>query len=465
MYPSRYNLLVPFPDSEQPYLLLNPLSGSADLVAAAEAGEIMAMTENGRVPANPELAAYLTGRGYLLPDGEAEEGRLRAREADFGQALAASPVQLLVIPTYECNLACSYCFQRDLPPRGGIMSLEVARAFFAYVEANFLPAPAPPLVTLFGGEPLLASPRQEEIVSFLATETARRSLELAVVTNGYYLEQYEDILSQVKLREIQVTLDGPAEVHDSRRPTGNGQGTYAAVVAGLETAVRRGWPVNLRVVVDRANLPALPELARELEVRGWLDLPPERFKTQIGRRYQPFDCPAARTEAGEIFSRHQLWEEFLRLSEKEPVLSRFHPPDFLGLRQLALTGEMPLPLFDACPGGKGEWAFDLYGDIYPCTATCGRPEYRLGTFYPQPHLDMAAVAPWQQRSVRTIPACQDCPQALFCGGGCGAMAASNRGSLLAPDCRPVTELLALGAKYYRKQLLAQTTVVTATATG
>ena len=63
--------------------------------------------------------------------------------------------------------------------------------------------------------------------------------------------------------------------------------------------------------------------------------------------------------------------------------------------------------------------------------------------------DEDAIARWRDRNVFSIPACQSCPVASVCGGGCGAVAVNRTGTLAAPDCRPVRELLGLGARFYR----------------
>jgi radical SAM protein with 4Fe4S-binding SPASM domain len=60
-----------------------------------------------------------------------------------------------------------------------------------------------------------------------------------------------------------------------------------------------------------------------------------------------------------------------------------------------------------------------------------------------------AIARWRDRNVLSIPACQSCPVASVCGGGCGAVAVNCTGTVAGPDCRPVRELLGLGARYYR----------------
>jgi len=39
---------------------------------------------------------------------------------------------------------------------------------------------------------------------------------------------------------------------------------------------------------------------------------------------------------------------------------------------------------------------------------------------------------------------------LACGGGCASVAKNKNGHPNSPDCRPVKELLSLGAAYYLK---------------
>jgi uncharacterized protein len=249
------------------------------------------------------------------------------------------------------------------------------------------------------------------------------------------------------VREVQVTLDGPPPVHDARRPRVHGGRTFDRIVEGVEALVARGVPVNLRVVADRANLPALPELARVCEARGWLDLPPAKFKTQVGRNYELFGC-AAGQKRSDLLGRAELWASYVELAEREPVLRRFHRPRFHGLAHLADNGELPAPNFDACPAAKKEWAFAPDGTVYGCTATVGNAAYKLGRFHPAVEKDDAAIATWTCRSTLTMSECRACNLAPVCGGGCGAIAAARTGNPASPDCRPVPELLGLGARFY-----------------
>ena len=440
---SRSTLLAPVPGRPQ-VLLVQPLTGQAALVGAADA-EALA---RGEIPAAlPEET--LREAGFVVESDEEDRALLAEAWADFAAEAARTPAQLVVVPTFGCNLRCAYCYQEAFDPAArGLVAPEVIDAFFAYVDRLHAADSPRPYLTLFGGEPLVDTPAHHDRLGRYLGGARARGLQVAAVTNGDDLEAFVPALAAAAVKEVQVTIDGPAAVHDARRPHGSGRGTFERVVRGVDALVAAQVPVNLRVVADRENLPALPALARLADARGWLDLPEARFKTQVGRNYELFGC-ASRQRRGALFDRVELWAEWASLAEREPVLRRFHRPRFHGARHLAEAGEFPAPSFDACPAAKREWAFAPDGGLYGCTATVGNPRYRLGRFHPDLVLDDAAIAPWRARSTATIPACAACVAAPICGGGCGALADAEGNGIGGPDCRPVAQLLGLGARYYR----------------
>jgi uncharacterized protein len=440
-------ILAPVPGKDE-VLLVQPLSGQVALVTPRNAEALRALESGGALPADlPEEA--LREAGFVVSDEE-EEAVLRARAlATFREELAKTPTQLLVVPTLGCNLRCTYCYQELFEPEAkGLVPPEAVDAFFDWVDRRHGADAVRPYLTLFGGEPLVDSPlHRDRVVRYLEGARAR-GLRVAAVTNGYDLEAFVPLLASGPVKEVQVTVDGPREVHDARRPHASGAGSFDRVLRGVEALVAAKVPVNLRVVVDRGNLSALPGLAELAGERGWLDLPESRFRTQIGRNYELFGC-ASRQRASDLYGRLELWAEFAALAGRHPSVARFHRPRFHGIRHLAETGEFPVASFDACPATKKEWAFAADGSVYGCTATVGNPAYRLGSYWPQPFLEDAAVARWRDRSVLSIPGCQGCELGPVCGGGCGAIAAGASGDPMQPDCRPVRELLGLGASYYQ----------------
>jgi uncharacterized protein len=440
---SRSTLLAPVPGRAQ-VLLVQPLTGQVALVGASDAEAL----GRGAIPAALPEETLREARFVVESDDE-DRALLAEAWADFAAEAERTPTQLVVVPTFGCNLRCTYCYQEVFDPEArGLVAPEVIDALFAYVDRLHAADSPRPYLTLFGGEPLVDTPAHHDRLARYLDGARARGLRVATVTNGHDLEAFAPALAAAAVKEVQVTLDGPAAVHDARRPHGSGRGTFERVVRGVDALVAAEVPVNLRVVADRENLPALPALARLAQARGWLDLPEARFKTQVGRNYELFGC-ASRQRRGALFDRVELWAEWARLAEEEPVLRRFHRPRFHGARHLAETGEFPVPSFDACPAAKKEWAFAPDGGLYGCTATVGNPRYRLGSFHPEIVLDDAAIAPWRARSTATIPACAACAAAPVCGGGCGALADVEGNGIGGPDCRPVAQLLGIGARYYR----------------
>ena len=442
---SRWTIPAAIPGRDTT-VLIQPLSGEAVLLESAKTAALSApLLEN--LPEGVDEEVLRESR--ILIDSDEDDGRmLEDAKAAFAVEMARTPTQLIAVPSLGCNLACTYCYQEVFESTRGLVEPAVIDAFFAWIDHFHATDDPPPYITLFGGEPLVDTPAHHDRVRRYLDGARARGLGVAVVTNGYDLEAFSEQLAHGPLREVQVTLDGPQAVHDARRPHGNGGATFERIVRGIDALVSAKIPVNLRVVVDRSNLPSLPELARFCLDRGWLDLPEDRFKTQVGRNYELFGCAAGQRRS-DLYERAELWAAYVELAEQAPVLRKLYRPRFHGIGHLAETGELPAPNFDGCPATKKEWAFDPDGTLYGCTATVGNPRYRLGRFYPAIARDEQAIAQWSDRSTFHIAECADCNLAPLCGGGCGALASAQHGSPCKPDCRPVRELLGLGARFYR----------------
>jgi radical SAM additional 4Fe4S-binding domain len=264
------------------------------------------------------------------------------------------------------------------------------------------------------------------------------------VTNGYNILNYIDIFKSGQIREIQVTLDGTAEVHNNRRFLRDKSATFQQISDGVDALLANYIPVNLRMVIDRENIKNLPDLALYARNKGWTSS--AYFKTQLGRNYELHHCQKANMK---LYSRLELYQDLYDLIKNHPEILDFHKPAFSISKFLFERGELPDPLFDACPACKTEWAFDYTGTIYPCTATVGKSEERLGTYYPSISMDNKKVCDWEERDVLSIKECVNCSLQLACGGGCGSVAKNLHGYVQAPDCRPVKDLMRLGISLYQ----------------
>lgn len=426
---SKYNIIRKLKDSEN-YVILNPLSKQADILTPETGKQLLA----GNFPEYDDLVE----KHYLI-DPEEEKRRYNQAYLNFQKNQDTGEVQLLFVPWYSCNFGCSYCYQSDYIHSEKNLSKDVIDSFFNYVEKKF--AGKPHYITIFGGEPLLPGKKFQEYISYFIKKAGDTGI--AIVTNGYSLDTYLPILKNGNIREIQITIDGPKVIHDKRRPLLDGSSTFDKTAENISLALKSGYRVNLRTVVDRENIQLLPELARYAEKQGWTKY--DSFITQLGRNYELHFCQESNFK---LLSRLEMYEILYEIIKENPQFLNYHKPAYSVSRFLFENGEMPEPLFNSCPACKTEWAFDYTGSIYSCTATVGKQDEKLGTFYPEIYEDENKIEDWQDRDVRSIDKCRTCKVQLLCGGGCGSVAKNQYGTIHSPDCRPAAELLELGIAQY-----------------
>ena len=437
---SKHNIFSRISGSDN-FFIVNLLSGSADILNPAE-GKMVHDFLAGKEIA-PDFHTNLADQGYLVDEKE-EEQLYRSKYLDFIDSRDEDEVQLFFVPNYSCNFACTYCYQDEYTNARQELTHEVIDAFFKYINFEF--AGRKKYLTVFGGEPLLNSLKQKDLISYLLKLADVADLEVCFVTNGYSLVDYIDILKQARIREIQVTLDGKGSVHDKRRFLKGGGATFEKIVDGIDACLANGLPVNLRMVVDKENIDGLPEMAQFAIDKGWTKS--AFFKTQLGRNYELHHCQAT---SEKLFSRISLYETIYSQVNQHPYILEFYKPAYSISKFLAENGSLPDPLFDACPACKTEWAFDYTGQIFSCTATVGKEDESLGTFFPEVSRKEEMISTWEGRDVTAIAECSTCSMQLACGGGCGSVAKNRTGSVCSTDCRPVKELLELGFSAYFEQ--------------
>ena len=142
----------------------------------------------------------------------------------------------------RCNLSCRYCYMyemadqswRSQPKRMSRETITLACERIAeHAQTHRLDSIK---LILHGGEPLLAGP---ENLAFTVTSLRSRlgpatKAEVAIQTNGVLLDAtYLKLFDELDIK-VGVSLDGDADGHDRHRRRANGQGSYAAVVTGLE---------------------------------------------------------------------------------------------------------------------------------------------------------------------------------------------------------------------------------------
>lgn len=155
--------------------------------------------------------------------------------------------------TGKCNLHCHYCFYADEMVGRNDLSVERWVTFF-----NELKDLAVRNVTLSGGE-VFMRPDLFELID--AVIDAR--LSYGILTNGTLItertiEEFMRGQRRQRLNTIQVSIDGScADVHDKSR----GKGSFEKAIRGLRLLKDNGFPVTVRVTVNRHNVDDLENTA------------------------------------------------------------------------------------------------------------------------------------------------------------------------------------------------------------
>jgi uncharacterized protein len=164
-------------------------------------------------------------------------------------------MQVTLVLTHACNLACSYCYMGEHFAR--VMPDDVARAG---VELAFS-QPGDPWVAFFGGEPLLEWDRMLCIGEAASERAGRegRRLTLQVTTNGTLLTAERARELARRGYRVALSLDGTREAHESGRPLRGGQSSFDAVLGGARHLADAGACVEIIAVTSPSNVRHLGE--------------------------------------------------------------------------------------------------------------------------------------------------------------------------------------------------------------
>jgi uncharacterized protein len=220
--------------------------------------------------------AHLTTRGYLTektPEDEQNYVAELGRRVHAVMRRHTSP-GFLIIPTYSCNLRCTYCYERSLREKGPCwleerMSTERMEAAFEAMEKIDQSQRRQRTMTFYGGEPLQAA--NETLIRHVHEEACARGFSrFSAITNAVDLDHYADLLGADRgFSFLQITVDGPPAIHDARRFLPGGRGTFERIVRNIDLAMKQGCRVSVRINVDRKNASHVKWLRDFFQERQW----------------------------------------------------------------------------------------------------------------------------------------------------------------------------------------------------
>ncbi|MEV6975854.1 radical SAM protein [Kitasatospora sp. NPDC093806] len=316
-------------------------------------------------------------------------------DQEFADSVRPDRLQLILLPTEQCNFRCTYCYE----------DFEIGRMAPEVVAGvkNLIDRRAAGLrhlqVSWFGGEPMLARAIVEEVAEHVR-QAQRRHPELAygsdMTTNGYLLDgRTAERLSGLGVRSYQVSLDGPDAFHDRTRVRADGRGTFEQIWRNL-VEIREGSAdlrMMLRVHLTPENLPAMPGFLTRVR-DTFLDDPRFRvFLKRVVRLGGPNDATM------EVIGRDER-----QIDELRALLTEGGGPERLFTAEQVCYAAKANSLLVRADGRLGK-----------CTVALSDAANDIGRLRPDGSLevDNPKLRPWLQGWAERDPELNGCPYSAF----------------------------------------------------
>ena len=397
---------------DQMRLLVNGNNGLVDLISPEDYHFLSKWCEHRCLETAPleneSLFQKLVKREYIVEDSY-DEDEVRAKVCEIVKAKNEENTQkhcrVHFLLTYGCNFACPYCYEQTHRDNARL-SFEQVDKVFALHNNNISN------IGFFGGEPLL--PGNMEVIKYIISKAPNATY--SIITNGYYLKDYLEILSAVKIVNLQITLDGNKAQHDKTRVLANGKGTYDEVMESIKLSLQHGFPTTVRMNVSADNIDGCLEAKKYIEDQKWGD-------SNLLFEIQPI-FQASRDEHDQLYA--SLFNNDVAAAKKNLILKRLPPISNL------LYNNVPLkPVVKACGADCYYRFYDPHGNIYSCIASVGDTRKRIGTYWPNLNYEKNSFL---SRDITTIPKCKTCKYALLCGGGCANAVNADMDVTKSPNC-------------------------------
>ena len=256
-------------------------------------------------------------------------------------------------------------------------------------------------ISWYGGEPLLYLDVLESLarkIVVLAKEN-ECMLRMHMVTNGYLLTpQIIELLDEIGVTKVQITLDGMKDNHDKRRPLRNGNGTFEKIMHNLALFADSPIEVLVRMNIDNQNYQDFKLLKDTISLLGNANI-------------EVYASPVEDINKDTInnVSDFMTTDEFEAFALKTCDEGGLSPEDFdvMDDRFCFCTAET-----ENC------YVVDDLGDFYKCWDEVGRKEYRCFNILDPESVNYTNIAKYLTDDPFADDKCKDCVFLPLCFGGC-----------------------------------------------
>ncbi|ERI94005.1 radical SAM domain protein [Clostridiales bacterium oral taxon 876 str. F0540] len=380
-----------------------------------------------------ESLQSMLNNGFVIPIDIYEQGIVTINQQR--DKYSNDMLTLTIAPTLACNMNCIYCYEEK---NNAHLSNNVVESIINYVNNNIGGKKVLNIIW-FGGEPLL---ELKSIIKLSETfikicEQHEVVYKAMIITNGLLLSRDIAMIlkDSCKIERVQITLDGPADIHNSRRKTFNPNINGFEVIENNINNTFDLLNIVIRINADKDNINYLKDFVRYLLGRN---------KNNWEDKVSVYCYP--------VFSETKACSNV-----KGACLSNFEFGDFYAqmLKSLFDTKEFENALaFYPMSKNISCYALNINslvigpnGELYKCDQVVGLSDHVIGNISTGININKEFVD-WM--TLELPSECTECKYVPLCQGGCAhkRMMNGNR-----PNCehtiKIVPEVLkAVKNKYY-----------------
>lgn len=396
MKTSKYNIFLEDIVNKDGVLSYNSRTGAMAIIENEKFNLLKEFELRGKDIPDKKFINELFEGGFIIND-DIDELKLlklnllqsRYRNGNLGLTIAT---------TLNCNFRCVYCYEKNVTQKGE-MSREIQKLIIDFVKSK-IRSLSSLSITWYGGEPLCAwgviETLSKEFISLC--EENNVVYDANIITNGYLLtEEVARKLVELKVNNIQITIDGPKEIHDNRRFLADGSGTYEQILTNLKACADILEMIGIRINIDIENIDRVTEIIETLNKLGLQNKVHITlgFVESINNSYKKEKC-----------------FEYNIFQKAQVKLAR------AGV--LKAESFYPQPRFNYCGADSGAaLVIDPEGKLYKCWCDIGMNEKIIGDIHDLEKIsNMEVFTSYMLYDPTEDEECRKCICLPFCKGGC-----------------------------------------------
>lgn len=312
-------------------------------------------------------------------------------------------VDLSICPTLHCNFKCDYCFESD---QNSLLKMSHETCCNVVTFAEALPRTENISISWYGGEPLINFSIMQELTSLLLSSKLH-FLGAGLVTNGYLLTKDKiSHFEEMHINSIQITIDGPPEIHNKRRMLKSGRPTFSRIIDNIDNLFSSNYrgSCNIRVNLDKRNIDSFQEIQSFI-----LDRYPGRNISVYGGRVERLGGVGAMCGASCGDTGSSEWVSHLInqcSSERGNTAEQLYPISSIAN---ICTATM-----------KNSYVIGPRGELYKCWEDVGNTDMEVGNIVDHLQNPISRLEELYETTSNpyTDDECVNCSTMPICGGGC-----------------------------------------------